>query len=254
MRDHRKSLRENGFTLIELLVVIAIIAILAAMLLPALNNAREKARAATCISNVKQVTLGMLMYTDDNGGRLPWGGYVDRNNWADWAHFGLVTPVPPRETYFRQPAFPIHVESGSIIQYVVGAERKWPPSQAYTDSYGVFKCPSSGKIGNARRVTYSMNAFLDPNQRGNGDGYRVSRCKRASDKVLLIDEAPDTVNDGYYLPGGSESQGGFSSHNGRMNFGFLDGHVDSLTGDKVSQMQSGSGMSLFFDPEYNQEY
>jgi prepilin-type N-terminal cleavage/methylation domain-containing protein len=64
-------MKRRGFTLIELLVVIAIIAILAAILFPVFARAREKARQTSCLSNVKQLSLGMLMYTQDYDERLP---------------------------------------------------------------------------------------------------------------------------------------------------------------------------------------
>ena len=123
-------MRRTGFTLIELLVVIAIIAILAAILFPVFAKAREKARQASCLSNVKQMTLGLLQYSQDYDERIikseayftGWTGgrWVDRNDSTRTHYFLWLQGIEP---YMKNEQVAICPSSGTAFVAAPGRMR-----------------------------------------------------------------------------------------------------------------------------------
>jgi prepilin-type N-terminal cleavage/methylation domain-containing protein len=111
----RRLLKRTGFTLIELLVVIAIIAILAAILFPVFAQAREKARQASCTSNVKQLSLGIMQYTQDYDETMPFGYmYNIPNTTMLWYWQDLIRPYVKNEQVYTCPSTAVH----TVVDYL----------------------------------------------------------------------------------------------------------------------------------------
>lgn len=258
-RDRRASARGPGagFTLIELLVVIAIIALLAAMLLPALAKAKESGRSAVCRNNLRQLALGTLMYADEHLDFLPWSGGVDRNLDPDWVWGGQPSGETENPRNWTRPplTYGHHAEAGSIFTYVMGLPRVRPRGAArntdfYTNSFAVYRCPSTGLIGRALRVTYSMNGSIDREDRS-PRGVRVTAVRNPTQKFLYASEDPKTMHNAAFHPGTGASaiKGRFVVHNGRVNMGFLDGHIEALRHRTILDILGSTRLAqLYFDP------
>lgn len=259
-RDRSWVSSGRGFTLIELLVVIAIIAVLAGMLLPALSKAKESGRTAYCRNNMRQLTLGMLMYADDNREYLPWAGAADRNFEPDWVFGGHPSPWTAVVARWRDPAYGHHAESGSIFTYVMSMPRVSPHRDSYTNTFPVYQCPSTGPIGKALRVNYSMNAEIDANislanGRNTGPrGVQVTAMANPSQKFLLVQESPETMHNAAFHPGSEASaiKGKFVTHNSRVQFAFSDGHIEALRKQLVADilLRRQNLDKIYFDPFY----
>lgn len=185
-------MRKHSFTLIELLVVIAIIAILAAILLPALNSARERGRTGSCISNHKQAMTYTLMYIDANDDHLPFGGTVSKADWRD------------QILEFHQPGVKQSEKDTSFLGCPSDAGWEEPETSLLMNT----NIASKADYNKLSAITNSpVLAFVD-------------RSSFVTDQIVAT----------FYPISGEELRIGYL-HNGAVNTSFLDGHAETINRD-----------------------
>lgn len=248
MHGNTTGCRNRAFTLIELLVVIAIIAILAAILFPVFAQAREKARTASCSSNVRQLGLGVRMYVQDYDERFPFGGWMPNAD-ATW---------------------------------------EWQNSTAsYIKNKGIYYCPSSGddneNPSNPQEWAWNRNpvSYLYNNQLGiNRTPVKDAQVASPSDTFMLMDghsdwggrngvdwmgrpgtvwQMEDTVfGNNASLPTGWLQWQGFTwalpRHSGGGNVCYADGHVKYIKTSPVNTPIACKAGNAAFEPKGNADH
>jgi prepilin-type N-terminal cleavage/methylation domain-containing protein/prepilin-type processing-associated H-X9-DG protein len=210
-----------GFTLIELLVVVAIIAVLIALLLPALNAARESTRILVCTAQLKTQAFGVLQYLNENTDIFcppasPNGSYL----WPDYIG-----------KYIGYPESRIYLIGGTLYG--------GPTGERWRLGVGIWGCPtrnlaplSKDTWGNVYFVSYGMSHRSD----GAPDWYSMRLVTRPLDKVIILGDATNASLN-WYGYGGIEDwmRGRFSIRHGtgktKINTAFLDGHAATIAMD-----------------------
>jgi len=210
----------KGFTLIELLVVIAIIAILASLLLPGLARAKTKAGSTQCLSNLRQWTIALAIYEQENDDCIPRRGQgvqplfiIDRAE--DW--FNALPPLIAMPTYHT----------------LVSAGRMPEPGERT-----IFVCPAARRTTYTNFLSYAMNIYLSPTIRPMP--HRFDEISEPSTLAFMADGPCDYSS----TAPSSKAYSVRARHAEQANVAFLDGHVQSFSG---SYLGCGTGDPLRAD-------